>query len=174
MQALAFDIIANAAQAAGLDRAAVMDKPEKETVLLAERRVQVEFLPARLERSGRPVGKSRTDIDGHPYRSLRRAIYNRVLEVSAEVIGNDEDWVESFVEGFLRALPRRTADGDNNLVTVEAFTARRGGYAGKMVEVFVKRRCAVHIRFSGMIHQDEQLPFITECEFEVTDVNQAN
>ncbi|MDY6904088.1 MAG: hypothetical protein SWH61_05315 [Thermodesulfobacteriota bacterium] len=170
MQALAFDIIANAAQAAGLDRAAVMDKPEKETVLLAERRVQVEFLPARLERSGRPVGKDRTDIDGHPHRSLRRAIYNRVLDVSAEIVGDDETWVEAFVVAFLRALPRRTADADNNLVTIEAHQAVRGGYTGKVVEVFVKRRCAVHIRFSGMVHADVTVPYVTECELDVTDI----
>ena len=178
MKELAFTLIADTAETAGLDRASVMDRPEKETVLLPVPRVQVEYMPETITRSGRLIGRQTVDIDvpaadpedppvSHPHQVVRRAIYNRALDVAAEVISDDPEWAEEFVAAFLRALPRRMADAESNLVKVEAFRAVRGGYEGRMVEVFVRRRVTIHVRLTGMIHVDTAVPHITGMDITV-------
>jgi len=162
MRSFAKDIITQAAVAAGLDQAAVMDKPDKETILLPEKRIQLEYLPQGLERSFKRVARATTPKKEKTHRTIRARIYKTDLTVRAEIKSNDEDWLETFVNTFLVELPHKVATPENDLVTVEATRAVRGGFGKRTVEVFKKRSNALHITFKGMICKDREVPLITD------------
>jgi len=162
MRTLAETVITEAAVAAGIPVSAVMDKPDKETVLLPSRRLQLEFLPASLRPASRMVAKFPTASHPETHRTVRRQAYERTFLVRAEIVSDDESWLEDAVLQFLSALPRRVADGSGNLVTVEALKAELGGFGGKLVEVFTRRRTAIHIQFTGMICRDRDVELIRE------------
>ncbi|WP_321495629.1 hypothetical protein [uncultured Desulfobacter sp.] len=163
MRSFAKQVITSAAVAAGLTEAAVMDKPDKETVLLPEKRIQLSYLDEGLERKPRHVARMDGPEDAeHPYRVIRSRLYKTRLTVQAEVKSDDEEWLESFVKAFLLALPGKTQNDDADLVTIKVFKAVRSGFGTRTVEVFTKRANALHIRFTGMICTTRQAPLITD------------
>jgi hypothetical protein len=162
MRSFAKDIITQAAVAAGLDQVAVMDKPDKETILLPEKRIQLEYLPQGLERSFKRVARATSTESPESHRTIRARIYKTDLTVRAEIKSNDETWLETFVNTFLVELPHKVATPENDLVTVEATRAVRGGFGKRTVEVFKKRSNALHITFKGMICKDREVPLITD------------
>lgn len=160
MRALAKQIITDAAVSAGIAAESVMDSPKKQSVILPVPRLELEYMPEWLERSYRRVNKFASAENPETHRTVRSRIYKRELTVRATVRANDEGWLAQFTNAFIVALPVRTGDSDNNLVTVVATRAVRGGFGYKMVEAFVKRSNAVHIVFRGMITKDEAIPLI--------------
>lgn len=162
VRSLAEQIIREAAVAAGLPAERVDRKPEKEDKLAPSPRLEIEFLPEGLARDHDKIARFPSVTRPGTHETIRERIYSRRLEVRAEVHAEDEEWLEAFVPAFLLALPARTADADNNLVRVEAFRATLGGFDKKRVEVFRKRMAALHIRISGMLCRDEELPLVRE------------
>jgi len=162
MRSLAEQIIRDAAVAAGLPAERVGRKPEREDKLAKSPRLETEFLPEGLERDFGKVARFPAPSQEETHETIRARIYTRRLDVRAEVIAEDEEWLADFVPAFLLALPARTADADNNLVRVEAYRATLGGFNRKTVEVFRRRAAALHLRFSGMLCRDETLPLIRE------------
>jgi len=162
MRSFVKDIITQAAVIAGLDEACVMDKPNKETVMLPEKRIQLEYLSQSLERKFKRVARAASTQSPNTHRTIRARIYKTDLIVRAEVKSNDEAWLETFVNTFLVELPHKVATPENDLVIVEATRAVRGGFGKRTVEVFKKRSNALHITFKGMICKDREVPLITD------------
>ncbi|MEG6551883.1 hypothetical protein V6C53_16765 [Desulfocurvibacter africanus] len=162
MRSLAERIVRDAAVAAGLPAERVGRKSEKEDKLAPSPRLEIEFLPEGLTRDYDKIARFRTPGREQTHETIRARIYTRRLEVRADVHAEDEEWLEAFVPAFLLALPARTADADNNLLRVEAFRASLGGFDKKRVEVFRKRMAALHLRFTGMLCRDEELPLVRE------------
>jgi hypothetical protein len=162
MRSFAKNIITQAAVTAGLDSVAVMDKPKKETVMLPEKRVQLEYLSQGLERSFKRVVRSTSTESPETHRTIRARIYKTDLIVRAEVKSNDEAWLETFVNKLLVELPHKVAGSENDLIIIEATRAVRGGFGTRTVEVFKKRSNALHITFKGMICKDNEVPLITD------------
>lgn len=162
MRSFAKEIITAAAVRAGLDEAAVMDKPDKESITLPEKRIQLEYLDQPFRRSFRKLARRPSSTAPDRYRTIRNRLYRTTLTVRAEVKSNDEIWLETFVEALLLELPRKTATPDNDLVVISAARAVRGGFGTRAVEVFKKRSNALHITFDGMICKDSDVPLITD------------
>lgn len=140
-----------------------MDKPEKErAALLPSKRVQVDYQPEALTRNPRRIAKFPSQTHQGTHRTIRSRTYTRSLTVRAEVVADDEAWLERFIRDFLLAMPHKTADGDGNLITVVADRAVLGGFEGKMVEAFKRRSSAVHVTVTGMLCKDTDVPLVTD------------
>lgn len=162
MRSFAKQIITQAAVNAGLDETAVMEKPDKETILLPEKRIQLDYLDQGLERNFKRVARTQSTDNPGTHRVIRSRLYKTDLIARADVKSNDEDWLETFVNKFLVELPHKVATPENDLVTVWATRAVRGGFGKRTVEVFKKRSNALHITFKGMICKNEEVPLITD------------
>jgi hypothetical protein len=162
MRAFAKQTITTAAVAAGLAETAVMDKPDKETILLPEKRIQLEYMPETLARRFRRIKRSTSIDNPETHRTLRSRLYETVLAVRVDIRGDNEAWLAAFFKDLLLQLPRKVANDDGDLVKIEAFKAERGGFGTRMVEAFVKRSVALHVNFTGMVCADEEVPLITD------------
>lgn len=163
MKSFAKATIITAAVSAGLDGSAVMDKPDKENITLPGKRLQLTYLDGTLERQSRHVSRHPGPQDAeHPCRVVRSRVYRERLIVQADIKSDDEDWLEAFVTAFVLALPGKIANTVGDLVVIEAIKAVRSGFGSRTVEVFKKRSCALHLRFTGMICADRQIPLITD------------
>lgn len=162
MRAFAKQTITTAAVAAGLAEAAVIDKPDKETILLPQKRIQLEYMPETLSRKFRRISRSASAENPDTHRTLRSRKYKNVLTVRADIRADDETWLATFTKTLLLNLPHKTANDDGDLVEIEAFQAVRGGFGTRTVEAFVKRSQALHINFTGMLCEDEEVPLITD------------
>lgn len=163
MRTLVETIITQAAVAAGFSADAVMDKPERESqALLASSRVQFDYQPAALDWSPRRIAKFASATSPDTHRTVRKRTYRRSVLVRVELISDDESRLETATRAFLAALPGRTADGDDNLVTIRASKAELKGFGGRTVEVFKRRSTLIHVQFTDMICSDEEIPLIRD------------
>lgn len=162
MRTFAASQIKATAVTAGLTAAKVVDKPLRSSVTDPMPRIELEYLEETLVRKNRRVAKFNSPDDPQKFRRVRKQHYRVQLTIRATVWSDNEDWLESFVKTFLLALPNKVADADNNLVTIAASRAVRGGFEKKTVEVFKKRSNALHINFIGMLCSDQDIPFITD------------
>ncbi len=162
MRSFAKRIITETAVSSGLDAGAVMDRPEKETVLLPEKRIQLDYLDEKFERKFKLMARTQSEDFPDTHRVIRSRLFTTDLIVRADVKANDEAWLETFVNTFLVKLPYKVAGPENDLVIVQAVRAVRSGFDTRMVEVFKKRSNALHITFKGMICKNVQVPLITD------------
>lgn len=158
MKAIADSIIRNTAISLGINH--VLDKPDKSDITMPVPRIELTWLPEELKRSFRRI--SRLKQPNVPEVTIRSRVYQRSLRIRAEVVSDNEEWLEAFVPGFLAALPGKAEDENGNLVTVRAVKAERQGYGTKMVEVFKRRTASIHIIVSGMVCDDQNIPLITD------------
>lgn len=206
IRALAKTTIIDAAVAAGMAEASVMDAFEKQTILLPMPRLEIGYLPEDLRRDYGRICKSvhplsaiyfggtapilpedvlvggtafilpedvlvGDDSVSNQYKSARFRLYAGELTVRAAIKGDDEDWLDGFIPDFVRALPRKLADEDNNLVIVDVDRAVRGGFGSRIVEPFVNRENVLYVKFKGMICKDVDEPMITEVHFPQEDIS---
>ena len=164
MREFAKQVITQTAGTLGLSADSVMNAPDKQSLLLPTPRIELEYMTEDLTRSFKRVARFPTPSQEVTHRSVRKRIYKCALTVRAVVRSDDEDWLAGFVKSLLVELPVKVADDDNNLVTIKANKAVRGGFEKKMVEVFKKRSNTLHIVFSGMICRDDSLPVIREVD----------
>jgi hypothetical protein len=139
----------------------VVRVPFKQTILLPMPRLEIEFLEQEVVRKPRRFARL-AGIVPTTHNTHRWRTHDLDLQVRAEIRSEDEDWAESFYKDFIIALPGKTVDSDGNLVEIRPDRAVRGGYAEKMVEVFIKRSIALYIDFLGGVYNDEQVPLILD------------
>lgn len=166
MRLLAGRIIREAAVVAGIAPDAVMDKPDKDTVLLPVPRVELVYKEGTMKKSFARLSKFPTPNQETTHRTIRDRIYTIDLPVQATVVCADESWIESFFLGFVGALPDSVADDLGNLVTVSATRSGLSGFGARMVEVFIKRKNTITVTFSGIITRDTVLPLIRSVDVE--------
>lgn len=166
MRSLAKQIISDAAVSAGMAAESIIDKPAKQNILLPMPRVELEYMPENLDRSFKRINKFASFENPATHRTVRARIYKRELTVRVTIRADDEAWLAQFSNDFIVALPKKTSDSSNNLVTVTASKAVRGGFEYKMVEAFVKRSNTIHVVFAGMSSKDEDIPLILDVNVE--------
>lgn len=164
MRALAVRILTAAAVAAGLDADAVMHVPEKDTLTLPARRLEIAYQPEQYRRTGRPLLKQPTPGREDASRTLVREIHSVRLPVRAAIRADDEAWLAEFSEKFLAALPKRTVDEHGRSVSIAVDKAEYGGFTGRLVEVFVKRSKTYLITFTGSRTSSRDVPLIRDVD----------
>lgn len=157
MKAIADSVIRSTAISLGISQ--VMDKPDKTDITMPLPRIEITWLPEELSRSFKRIARLKPQSDQV---TIRSRVYQRSLRIRAEVVSDNEEWLEAFIPQFLADLPSKIADENGNLVTVRAVKAERQGYGTRLVEVFKKRVASIHITVSGMVCNDQDIPLITD------------
>ncbi len=168
MRSLAESIITTAAVAAGVPEANVMDEPDKQrSAILPKPRLEIGWLPEELVRDRRRLARLPRPADkaADTECRMRWVVYRRTLRGRLTLRTEDGDSLETMSRAFLLALPKQVADEDNNLVTITAAKAVRGGFNTYMVEPLPERSCAIHVAFGGYLCRDESIPWIKSITF---------
>ena len=106
MRELAGQIITDTAVACGLPEENVIRLVAKDNLTIKRPRIELQFLPERLTRTGRKLAVWRTKTE----QLRKREIYQAELDVAANVLAEDGEWLSAFCYDFLARLPRGTND----------------------------------------------------------------
>lgn len=139
MQALITEIITLAALSAGLPEGRVISQVEKDNLTIERPRLELQFLPETLTRTGRKLGVWRTLTE----QIRKRELYQVELDVAANALAEDSVWLGDFCYDFIAALPRGFNDKRGNWVKAKAQKATFGKPPDKrvgdaVIEVFTK------------------------------------
>jgi len=148
MQVFATDIITGAALAAGLPERRVIDLTKKDNLTIERPRIELQFLPERYTRTGRKLGVWRQLMDTEDgtkklMHCRKRELYEVEQTVSANVLAEDREWLETFSVDFVAHLPRGGNDSRGNWVRIRAQKATFGRPPDKrvgdaVIEVFTR------------------------------------
>jgi hypothetical protein len=112
-------IITAAAVKAGLPEGRVIDVSASDNLTLARPRVEVDFLPEALTRTGRKL-----HVDRHQEtQTVKKELYEVRFDLTAHVYADNEEWLEQFEYLFVAALPRGVEDARGNWIKVRAAEA---------------------------------------------------
>lgn len=156
MRDFAREIIARTAARAGLGEERVINLVNKDNLTIDRPRVELQFLPEKLSRTGRKLAIWRTGTQ--QYR--KREIYQADLDVAANILAEDEEWLAGFSYAFLTALPRGLNDTRGNWVKIRGEKATFGRPADKrvgdeVIEVFKKSNELLLLTFSWRMSAEE-------------------
>lgn len=161
MQLFALETITQAALAAGLPEGRVIDIVKKDNLTLERPRIELQFLPEKLTRTGRTLAVTRTKTE----QNRKRELYEVELTVNVNALADDRAWLEAFSVAFVAALPRGGNDSRGNWVKVRAQKATFGCAPDKrvgeaVIEVFTKVNRLFVLTFTGRITGEEMVDLI--------------
>ena len=171
MQTFATKVITQAVVAAGLPAENVIALVKKDNLTLQRPRIEIQFLPEKLTRTGRKLGVSREKVKGPDGEEKLRLVRKRELyvveqAVNVNVLAEDPAWLERFSYAFVAALPRGGNDSRGNWVKVLAQKAafyrppdKRVG--DEVIEVFSRVNRLYTLTFTGRITAEETEELIT-------------
>lgn len=171
MQTFATKVITQAAVAAGLPAENVIALVKKDNLTIKRPRIEIQFLPEKLTRTGRKLGVSRETVKGEDGTEKlmlvrKRELYVVELPVNVNVLSEDREWLERFSYAFVAALPRGGNDSRGNWVKVLAQKAafyrppdKRVG--DEVIEVFSRVNRLYTLTFTGRITAEETEELIT-------------
>lgn len=156
MQAFATEVITHAALAAGLPEGRVIDIVKKDNLTIERPRIELQFLPEKLTRTGRKLDVRRTKTE----LVRKRELYEVELTVNANVLADNRAWLEGFSVDFVDHLPRGENDSRGNWIQVRAQKATFGRPPDKrvgdeVIEVFTKVNRLFVLTFTGRITNEE-------------------
>ena len=162
MRELAMECVTRAALAAGLPEGRVFDVSRKDNLTQPRPRLEVQYLPEKLTRTGRKLGVTRAN--GRLTR--KREVYAVELSVLVNVLAEDEGWLAGFGHAFLAALPRGLNDARGNWVKVRAVKAEYQRAPAPRVGITtiepLKRVGELYnLTFTGRVTAEETEPLIT-------------
>ena len=101
MQTFATKVITQAAVAAGLPAENVIALVKKDNLTIQRPRIEIQFLPEKLTRTGRKLGVSREKVKGPDGEEKLRLVRKRELyvveqAVNVNVLAEDPAWLERF------------------------------------------------------------------------------
>jgi hypothetical protein len=165
MRALAMLIITEAAQAAGLPEGRVMDLSAADNLTLPRPRVEVEFLPDSLTRTGRKLAVARAGA----VQTVKKELYEVRFDMTAHVYADDAAWLAGFEYAFVAAFPRGVNDDRGNWVNIRVNQAtfkqeptKRVG--GKEVKVFTRIDTLFLITLTGRVTREEEQALLETFE----------
>lgn len=169
MQSFATEVITQAALAAGLPEGRIIDIAKKDNLTLERPRIEIQFLPEKLTRTGRKLAVTRTKTA----LVRKRELYGVELTVNAHILADDRAWLEAFSVDFVAALPRGGNDSRGNWVRVRAREATFGRAPDKrvgeaVIEVFTKVNRLFVLTFTGRITRDETVDLIPSLTIKPT------
>lgn len=156
MRDLARQAIRDTAQIAGLDPVKVYEMVESDNLTIKRPYVTIQFLPEKLERTGRKLAAWQTKTE----HLLKKEIYEVELMAALNILADNENWLAGFSYKFLANLPRGLNDSNGAWVKIRAAKAtfskppeKRVGE--KVIEVFKKCGELFEISFTGRITGEE-------------------
>lgn len=167
MRTLAHEVIRQAAEAAGLPQGRVTGQSVKDNLTLPRPRVEVQYLPETYTRSGRPLARQRDMAPPYPVQRTRRELYSVRLPVVAQVLADDDAWLDGFCPAFVAALPRGLDDERGLWVAVRVEKGDWEGYAAKrvgdaVIAPIIKRARLFTIDFSWRLATEEEVRLLTD------------
>lgn len=169
MRELATGIITRAAKIAGLPDGRVIGQVKSDSLLLPRPRIELQFLPASCTRSGRTLAFERKGAK----LVRKRELYEVDLDVAANVLADDDEWLSGFCYAFVAALPLGTNDKRGNWVKIRTekatFAKAPDTRVGEtVIEVFRKTATLFELTFTFRITADEAIALIPTFTIETT------
>lgn len=118
MRDVSAQVIRAAAEAAGLPEGRVIDTSKADNLTIPRPRVELQWLPETYSRTGRKLGHAKGATKGK--RLLKKELYTAKLQVSANVLAEDAEWLAAFAVAFVKAFPRGITDDSGNWITIRA------------------------------------------------------
>lgn len=157
MQTVFREAISYAALHAGLPDDRIIDLVRKDNLTIRRPRMELQFLPEKLTRTGRKLDITR---DG-AIQLRKRELYEVEQDVAANVLAEDREWLEEFCYTFLASLPRGVNDKRGNWVKITGQKATLGKprdvrVGESVIEVFKKVNELLVITFLWRITAKER------------------
>lgn len=170
MRELSARIIEAAAEAAGLPEGRVMDRSKADNLTIPRPRIELQWLPETYTRTGRKLGHLKGQIKGK--RLLKRETYAAKLQVSANVLVDDPEWLAAFSVAFVRAFPRGVIDDSGNWITIRAEKAEWLNTPAPRVDletirVFTNAAQLFVIGFTWRLTEEQEQQLIERINFEL-------
>jgi hypothetical protein len=165
MRALAMRIITDAALAAGLPEGRVTDVSAADNLTLPRPRVEVDFLPDSLTRTGRRLAVARAA----EVQTTKKELYEVRFDLTAHVYAEDAAWLEAFEYAFIAAMPRGVNDQRGNWIKIRVnqatFKKERTARVGTSeITVFTKIDTLFLITLTGRVTKEEEQALLTTFE----------
>lgn len=156
MREQAIGQITKTALAAGLPEGRVFNLVRKDNLTIDRPRIEIQFLPDAYRRTGRKLGVSRTKTEI----VRKRELYVVDTEVAANVLADDERWLESFCYSFAAMMPKGFNDKNGNWVKIRVQKAAFGRppdirVGDSVIEVFKKANQLFSITFTWRVTAEE-------------------
>ena len=176
MRTLAMQIITDAAQAAGMPAGRVIDLSAADNLTLPRPRLEVDFLPDTLTRTGRklavtkkPAGTEVAQASSVPAAIIKKELYEIRFDLTAHVYADDAAWLEAFEYAFVAALPRGMNDQRGNWIQIRVNQATFKKEPTKRVEteeivIFTNFDTLYLITLTGRVTKEEEQALITTVE----------
>ncbi len=155
---LIMEKVRDGAELLGLPRGRVISKSLSDNMTIPRPRIELDFLPETLTRSGRKLGIVPGDADSV---NIKRELYTVSLPIAAQILADDEDWLKEFSYRLIAALPRGFDDDAGNHVKLTAtqgewenMAVRRVG--DTVIEPIIKRGHLLHLNALWRITANER------------------
>ena len=162
MRTLAMSLLSNAALAAGLSEGRVTDVSAADNLTLPRPRLEVDFLPDTMTRTGRKLAVSRAGDT----QSTKIELYEVRFDLTAHVYADDAAWLEAFEHDFVAAFPRGVNDARGNWVRIRVNQAtfkkdptKRVGTSE--ITVFTKLDTLFLLTLTGRVTREDEQALIT-------------
>jgi hypothetical protein len=165
MRAKAMEIITTAALKAGLPEGRVMDVSASDNLTLVRPRVEVDFLPESLTRTGRKL-----HVERHGKKqTIKKELYEVRLDLTAHVYADNEAWLEAFEYLFVAAFPRGVEDIRGNWIKIRVTEATFKKVATKRIgieeiKVFTNFDTLFLVTMTGRITIEEERELLATFE----------
>lgn len=122
MQTFVTNSITAAACSAGLPQGRVINLTKKDNLTIARPRIELQFLPEKYTRTGRKLALHRTKTE----QIRKRELYEVVQTVNANVLAEDQQWLDLFSVDFVDTLATGENDSRGNWVKIRVQEATFG------------------------------------------------
>lgn len=167
MQTFITSVITQWARGAGLPKESVMEQA-KDNITLARPRMELQFLPERLTRTGKTLRIARKGTE----RTRTREMYEMQQDVAVNLLADNRAWLENYCHDFVQLLPQGVVDARGNWVKVRAEKAtfskdvdNRVGTA--VIAAFIKVSRLYVLSFTWRITKDEVRQLIPTFTFTI-------
>jgi hypothetical protein len=165
MRTLAMRIVTDAALAAGMPAGRITDVSAKDNLTLPRPRMEVDFLPDTLTRTGRKLAVARAET----VQTTKKELYEVRFDLTAHVYAEDAAWLEAFEYAFIAAFPRGVNDQRGNWIKIRVNQATFKKEPTKRVgtseiTVFRKIDTLFLITLTGRVTTEEEQALLTTFE----------
>ena len=163
------ETLRSAASVAGIPAEAVFDRTAGDNLTLSRPRMEIQWLKEKFSRTGRKLGVRR-----HPEeRILKRELYSVELPVVAQVFAENQEWLDSFTDSFVGALPAGVTDAKGNWVRIRVDEAELQRPAdtrigNNVIQVFKKTDKLFYLSFIWRVTTEDRVPWIRDITINTT------
>ena len=150
-----------AAEKCGISRDSVIRKTVNSPDF-PEKRIELQFLKAGYTYD--PELLSRDKNSSKTREMLKKAIYRENFYLTAQITGNNESWLKNFTKKFIKTIPVKTSDDQNNLVKIRVITSEFKGFDYNSPESPGDLSIILNIMFESFICIEDEIPLIPDAQ----------